>query len=244
MLEKGKPLPLLFVGEPPAALGHTFPRILSTNELPANKHDLYILVYSQEDSSKEILDELFQAGVCSDQIILCLPEGKPPSFAYDPLTGILECFGADSPEELRMRLITRIETQKHRKLSAQIESARLKGIPSELSAEEWCRRMEAAHLCHGFALALNLSASSHSRSIRAAFESGPGDNSIWAASLPIEELIPLCAGLSLRHWTNPTGFREDFRRLAANLPFRMRTDLRNIVERCLESVWKGISNVA
>jgi hypothetical protein len=48
----------------------------------------------------------------------------------------------------------------------------------------------------------------------------------------------------MQHWQTPALFREAFRREAAPLPFRLRTDLRNVVERCLESVWKGSEHVA
>jgi len=232
------------------AVGHAFaiselrlPIADSIEALPGDLESFLVLLNLNPEDQRAALDALSAKGLPPDQIILCLKEGAPPTFACDSLTGFLEVLDSDSIEERKRRFNARIETQKHRKLAAAIETARLKGIPSGLPADEWCARLDAAHLTHAFCLAIDLAPRIHGSSLKLALEHH-AEKSQWPSSIPIEELLPLCARLALRHWQTPAKFREEFRDCSTKLPFRLRTDLRNAVERCLESMWKGLSHAA
>lgn len=243
--EKNKNIPLYLFASAPAALAPCFPLARHAGELPAHKDDLYFLVFHAEpELAKAALNELHAAGVSPERIILSAEAERPLPFAHDPIMGVLELLPDDSAEEIRQRLQLRIETQRHRQLPAAIEAARLVGTPSDLSAEEWLLRLETAHLTHAFCCSLDLALSRHQACLTAALTQTEEKSAAWAGNLPLEKLLPLCARLALRHCQTPTAFREEFRSLAACLPFRTRTDLRNVVERCLESIWKGISHVA
>jgi hypothetical protein len=239
--EKNSRLPILVLGDAPAAALSPFACIsLTEKSFPADP-DLYFLLCARDEASlRPALEALAQASVPSDQIILASGEGLH-SRGAEACMGVLEIFADDSTEELRLRLLARIETQRHRKLAQEIEMARNEGVPSELSAEEWATRLEIAHLTHGFCCAMELPASMHGSALRSALRNGE-----TAACWPTElaALLPLCARLALRHWQTPALFREEFRQHAAALPFRLRTDLRNVVERCLESIWKGFENAS
>lgn len=238
--EKNSRLPVLVLGEAPAALSPFACIPLSEKSFPSDP-DIYFLLCARDESAlRPALEALAQASVPADQILLACGEGFHAR-AADPCMGVLEILPGDSTEELRQRLLCRLETQRHRKLTQEIENARHVGLPSELSAEEWAARLETAHLTHSFSCALELPASVHGRALRSALRSGPASH-CWPAEL--DSLLPLCARLALQHWQTPTLFREAFRQHAAALPFRLRTDLRNVVERCLESIWKGFENAS
>jgi hypothetical protein len=186
------------------------------------------------------LEALAQASVPADQIVLACGEGFHARIA-EPCMGVLEILPSDTTEELRQRLLARLETQRHRKLAQEIENARNIGLPSDLRAEEWSVRLETAHLTHGFCCAMELPASVHGQALRSALRNGEIP-ACWPTELA--SLLPLCARLALQHWQTPALFREEFRKHAGGLPFRLRTDLRNVVERCLESIWKGFENAS
>jgi hypothetical protein len=231
----------LVLGHAPAALSPFACIPLNEKSFPSDP-DLYFLLCAREEAElRAALEALAQAQVPADQILLAHGEGFF-SRAADPFVGALEMLPSDSTEELRHRLIARLETQRHRKLAQEIEAARNIGLPSALEAEDWALRLETAHLTHGFCCSLELAASTHGLALRSALRGGNPNEAPW----PTEpaDLLPLCARLALQHWQTPALFREEFRKLAGTLPFRLRTDLRNVVERCLESVWKGLENAS
>jgi hypothetical protein len=240
--EKENRLPLLILGSPPHALAH-HPLAPGLEKIEA-KNNFYFLVCAEEEALKSALDGLAQAGIGPEQILILAPEKLLIRFAHDPLMGIFEITAADSDEEIRQRLCARIETQRHRKIAAEIEAARLRGLPSELMAEEWFVRLEVTHLAHAFACAFDLAPASHQACLRGALRGLASDDSPWGSATPLEEIIPLSARLAQQHWRQPAKFREELRRLSVNLSFRTRTDLRSVAERCLESAWKGIPHVA
>jgi hypothetical protein len=238
---KNTRLPILVLGHAPAALSPFACISLTEKSFPSDP-DLYFLLCAREEAElRAALEALAQASVPADQIIIARGEGFF-SRSVDPFTGILEILPSDSTEELRQRLIARLETQRHRKLTQEIESTRNIGLPSELEAEDWALRLEAAHLTHGFCCAMELSASVHGLALRSALRGESTGPASWPPEL--SDLLPLCARLALQHWQTPALFREEFRKQASALPFRLRTDLRNVVERCLESVWKGFENAS
>jgi len=240
--EKESRLPLLVIGSPPPALSH-FPAASDLENI-TSKNNFYFLVCSPEEALKGTLDKLALMGVCPEQILMLTPENFSVRFAHDPLMGTLEITSADSCEEIRQRLCARIEGQRHRKIIAEIETARVHGLPSELTAEEWFVRLEVTHLTHALACAFDLAPASHQTSLRAALAGLASSENPWDSTLPLEKLIALCARLAQQHWRQPIKFREELRRLSVNLSFRTRTDLRSVAERCLEGAWKGIPNVA
>ena len=238
---KNTRLPILVLGHAPAALSPFACIPLSETSFPSDP-DLYFLLCAREETElRAALEALAQASVPADQIIIAGGEGFF-SRTVEPFTGLLEILASDSTEELRHRLVARLETQRHRKLTQEIETARNAGLPSGLKAEDWTLRLEIAHLTHGFCCALELPASVHGLAIRSALRGENTDPACWPTELA--ELLPLCARLALQHWQTPTLFREEFRKQAGSLPFRLRTDLRNVVERCLESIWKGFENAS
>lgn len=238
--EKNSRLPILVLGDAPAALSPFACIPLSEKSFPSDPDLYFLLCASDEASLRSPLEALAQAGVPPDQIILARGEGLHAR-AADPFMGVLEILANDTAEDLRHRLVTRLETQRHRKLAQEIEAARNIGLPSDLHAEEWATRLETAHLTHGFCCAMELPASVHGQALRSALR-----QSAIPASWPtdLDSLLPLCARLALQHWQTPALFREEFRQQAGALPFRLRTDLRNVVERCLERIWKGFENAA
>jgi hypothetical protein len=238
---KNTRLPILVLGHAPAALSPFACIPLSEKSFPSDP-DLYFLLCAREEAElRAALEALAQASVPADQIIIACGEGFF-SRTIDPFTGFLEILPSDSTEELRHRLVARLETQRHRKLTQEIESARNIGLPSELKAEDWTLRLETAHLTHGFCCSLELPASMHGLALRSALLGEKTVADCWPTELA--ELLPLCARLALQHWQTPALFREEFRKQAAALPFRLRTDLRNVVERCLEGIWKGLENAS
>lgn len=231
----------MVLGHAPAALSPFACISLTEKSFPSDP-DLYFLLCAREEAElRAALEALAQASVPADQIIIARGEGFF-SRSVGPFTGILEILPSDSTEELRQRLIARLETQRHRKLTQEIESTRNIGLPSELEAEDWALRLEAAHLTHGFCCAMELPASLHGLALRSALRGESTGPASWPPEL--SALLPLCARLALQHWQTPALFREEFRKQASALPFRLRTDLRNVVERCLESVWKGFENAS
>ncbi len=239
-MEKAKRLPVVILGEV-LPFSHSWASYSTFKESPQNT-DCYFLVYSHEEKEmREHLETLHEAGISADQILLCIKQEF--SNIHDPMIGVLEITANDGLEEFRQRLLLRLETQKHRKLSVEIERSRRNDLPTTLKADEWRRRLEVAHLTHGFCCALDLTISQHTQALRFALE-GWHPEGAWAADYSWEKLLPLCAALALSHWQNPTLFREEFRKMTVALPFRIRTDLRNVSERCLEAVWRGLSHAA
>lgn len=238
--EKNSRLPILVLGDAPASLSPFACIPLSEKFFPSDP-DLYFLLCARDEAGlRSALEALAQAAIPPDQIILACGEGLH-GHAADPFVGVLEILASDTSEEVRQRLVARLETQRHRKLTQEIENARNIGLPSDLRAEEWATRLETAHLTHGFCCAMELPASVHGQALRCALREGEIP-ACWPTEL--QALLPLCARLALRHWQTPALFREEFRQHAGALPFRLRTDLRNVVERCLESIWKGFENAS
>jgi hypothetical protein len=235
---------VVVLGAPLPRLARELPSVTETSGLPAEAQDRFLLLNLEESRLSPVLDELLAKGISPDQLVVCLHLGHPARVAFDPLVGTLEVLETDPPEELWQRLQARLETQKHKRLAAAVEQARQVGLSKELAAEEWLARLEAAHLTHAFCCALPLPPSRHRAALQHALRQGQEGDAPWSAGLCWEQVFPLSARLALRHWQDPALFREELRRRSALLPFRLRTDLRNVVERCLESVWKGFRHAA
>jgi hypothetical protein len=237
-------IPLLVLGNPAAPLSG-FPFLPLGADFPADLDLFYLVLPSGDDDGlKDVLARLESKDIPPDQVLVAQAEGMRSRQGLSAFVGFLEILPEDSAEDLRDRALARIETQKHRKLSREIESARALGFPSDLTAEEWRLRLETAHLTHGFCSSLDVSPSEHTRCLRIALRERSELPSPWPADAHRSQILVACARLALRHARTPAPFREELRRLSSALPFRARTDLRNVAERCLESLWKGLEHAA
>lgn len=228
--------PLILVGEAPAYLREAVGGQCTLATLPSTNS--YFLLFAPTDwaSFARATEELLSAGVPADQILLAFEAGAAMPETLHAFAGKLWVSAGESLEELRHHLASALVAQRHRKLEAELERAQLAELPTQLDPAEWLRRFECAHLAHAFALAWELSPQQHGAALKRALH---GDHARWCAELAPEAAVALTAELAQRHWRDPAAFREEFRREAAALPMRLRTELRTVAERCLEAFWRA-----
>lgn len=227
--------PLILVGEAPAYLREAVGGQCALENLPSANSYFLLFAPSDWESFAHATEQLLSAGVPADQILLAFEAGAPMPETLHAFAGKIWVSASESSEELRHHLASALVSQRHRKLEAELERAQLAELPVQLEPAEWLRRFETAHLAHAFALAWELSPQQHGLALRRALH---GEPARWSAELSPESAVALTAQLAQRHWRDPAAFREEFRREAAALPMRVRTELRTVAERCLEAFWR------
>ncbi|RZA07219.1 MAG: hypothetical protein EOP11_08325 [Proteobacteria bacterium] len=245
-LNHPKRSPLTLVGDAPSFLREAVGVNAAAQRLPTNNS--YFILFADADADPEgplfssNLERLLALGIPADQIFLAYDIHLPEPALLHAFGGKLWVSAEESLEDLRHRLASALVAQRHRKLGVEIERAEKGGLAAKLERPEWLRRHDAAHLAHAISLALELNPIQHGQALRSALEEN--FNGAWRSDLSFEQAVAACAQLAIAEGSDPLRFREAFRRNAAALPSRYRTELRSASDRCLESIWRLHASVA
>jgi hypothetical protein len=261
-IDSWKKYPLFFLGDWPfpVALGARAPALHLGER--SQWENSFICLSASASTIHAYLTELESAGCDKDQIIIFLNDRFPIPKKYL----VLEFYPNEFMEDLRSRLFAKLESLRLRRLASELERAQKLTLLQDLSREESVRALEQARVAHALAYAYQLPPQKHSLAIQLAF--GAGFESAWslvcsqasgsekwheidwqskkpwAADLPIEVLIALCARVALECRDNAAHFREVFRQQSSLLPFGSRNELKEQAEKILELLWGGKTNVA
>jgi hypothetical protein len=232
-----KKIPLLLVGEKPSALDAYFARVRALEgNSPA---EFFYLFEIHGEEEKEFVAAAEKSSLPKDQIIFL---ARPELFKHlliDKSMGSVDFCETENLLSLRQRIYSAVEIQRHKILQTEVEKARDSGLVSSVTAEDWILAVEIAHLTHAVSLSLELTLLEHREAIRRSLRAGPhGQPDCWDAGFTLPELVSLVSSLAHRSWPSPAKFREDYRNLSAKISFRLRTDLKNAIERCMERAWR------
>lgn len=215
--------PFVLVGPAPEALSAL--ALAAYPDLPSlhTGIDAYILFTAPTDRPA-VLEQMTQLGLSPTQAIF-LNSAAACSLG----SGALLSGAVDSAEETKNKLFSSIRAQRQRQLGAALA----------LHPPENPAAADRMHLAHAFACALDFAPARHRGLILSVSQVVDPQESIWEAKLSLDEALSLTACLAIEHWRNPAEFREKLRLKAARLPFRLRTELRDLTERCLDSAWRA-----
>lgn len=259
-IDSWKKYPLFFFGDRP------FPELLGVEKTCAHLDESsrerwmnsFVCLSASAETAPGFLAALEKAGVEADRVIVFLHE----TFSFPKKYLCLDFLPGEAMDEFRARLFSRLETLRQRKLSSELERAHRASLLQDLPAEEMVRATEQARLAHALAYAYELPPQKHGLAIQLALAAGhpalwqalgtlhpgcpnwPAEKSPWQPDFPIEALLALCAQAALQCRDNPSHFREVFREQSAQLPFRVRNELKEQTEKVLELLWGGKANVA
>lgn len=219
-----KKYPLLVVGDLPF-LGQEKPATSLREFTPEQWQDSFLCLSAASKNLRTLVEEAHQLGIPSDQLVLCTDAltFSPPAEAI-----VIEFHPDENAEDFRHRLYQKIDSHRHLKFAH--EWAKAETSPAAFH--------EQARLAHALALLHDLSISAHARAIRGALKE-ISISEPWPAQSAPEELIAYCAALMLARGDCPANFREAFRECSAQLPFRVRNELKTQAEKILETLWGG-----
>lgn len=234
--------PLTLVGDAPAFLREAVGVTAAVERLPTNNSYFLLFADAESELFPATLEKLFAVGVPADQVFLAYDVAQPEPALLHAFAGKIWISSEEPLDELRHRLASTLVAQRHRKLEGETERAEKAGLPAELGSAEWLIRVDAVHLAHAIALTLELSPQAHGEALRTAFTGARPQ--VWPPELSLAAAVAACAHLARAEGTDPLRFREAYRRQAAALPSRLRTELRAAADRCLEAVWRAHAFVA
>ncbi len=236
--DNGKKAPLLVLGELSAVL----PGASSCKpaNLPlSNINDFYVVLALPIAERDDVLATLAGSGLLADQLVLCLRGDVPPRDPRWAGCGILENVDGETAEELRSRVLARVEGQRQKKLVTLLREAHDGGLARRLPETELARALDVTRLAHALACGYGLPPSAHARTLRAALELPAPTGAPWTGEPIPECLIPLAAAVLVDAILRGASCREVIRERAASLSFRARNDLFHQVDACLGSLPGG-----
>lgn len=245
--ETGRRLPLLVIGDPPWPLpeaARAEAGAISREAVP-NINNFYILVALPPLEASAALESLQRAGVSAEQVIVLMPAEQPFAHPLQPFLGTIDWVEGECAEELRARLLRRVELQRQKKLPFLLlefgsgEAAR--GMPEA----ELGRAIDSARIAHALACSLALSPSQHDAAIRACLlGTAARAEQPWPADLAPERLVAETAVLAQEALTRGLPVRDGIRERSVALPFRARADLLHQIENCLGALPGGKKHAA
>lgn len=241
-----KRYPLIYIGEKIDAFPQpSIPCFSSvatflTSVASHEKNNFYLLIRELENISilqKENFPE--------DQIILFV--NSTEQIRHSDFC-LFEKMPSEKAEDFRLRLQTTLEIAKQKKIDHELLLANENNSfnenegPNKLSNE---MKIGAAHLAHALCIALKASPQQHTSAIRACLQANIALDceSESPADQPLENLVKECAFLILQN-TNVQIFRLKFRKKTSLLNFKLKTELKNAIDRCCEHLWEGHSRAA
>lgn len=241
-----KKYPLLVIGTPviplPGALELPISAIGVPDSIPL--HDFYVLVCLPAAQAEAALARLADAGLPPEQALAWLPAGQGPVGAFQPWTGQLEVVESESPDDIRARLLGKLEGQRQKKLNYALQEASDRGLSRHFNEAELLRVLDGVRIAHSLACAFSLPPLSHSLALRACLERSAAAPGPWATDSAPERLVVECAFLFLECQEKGASFREQLKEKSAALPFRVRSELLHHIETGLGFLVGGKNHAA
>lgn len=241
-----KKYPLLVIGQPgisvPGSAELSLSEIATPGAPDINKH--YILLALPSGELPAALNLLSASGFPREQLVALLSGGLalPPEFL--PWAGTLELADGETPDEIRSRLLGRLETQRQKKLNFAFHEAQERGITRSFSEAELAKLLDGTRIAHALACAYSLPPHLHSAALRSCLERPSAPFGAWGPESSHERVIVDCAFLFLDCQSRGINFREQLKERSAGLSFRLRSELLHHIESGLGFLLGGKSNAA
>lgn len=230
-----KKYPLLVIGAIPAplpgAISYPAEAIGTPDSLPI--HDFYVIVAVAPAQVEATLARLEQIRLSPAQIIVFLPTEIPFSHPHKGFMGVIDGIEGQNAEDFRIRMLSKLESQRQKKLCYALQEAMDNGLPRRRSEAELARALDACRIAHTLACGYALSPLLHARVLRMSLEKEATNPDPWPNDISPERLIVETAVLLLDCFHKGAGFRELLKEKSAALPFRARNDLLHHIETCL-----------
>ncbi|MGZ3656156.1 MAG: hypothetical protein ACXVB9_20915 [Bdellovibrionota bacterium] len=234
-----KKYPLLVIGEFPAMPAGA--ELLALSDAAShNLNDFYFVVAQNHAVA---VAELLRAKVRPEQIVVYL---RADSFFDHPSQlcfGWLDQLEAESGDELRARLLNKLEGQRQKKLLSAFGEANESEITRRLPEAELNRRLDITRIAHSLCCGYGLGPAAHWRILHACLNTGMPEGETWAGDPPVECLIWEAAVFLHDTLAGGKAVREAIRERSTALNYRTRTEFLHQVENCLSAL-TGARHVA
>lgn len=238
--------PLLVIGQPginvPGAAELSLPAIGAPGAPDIN--NFYVLLALPAADMASALRLLAASGFPREQLVAFLSGGPglPPEFL--PWAGTLELVEGETPDDIRSRLLGRLEGQRQKKLNFALHEAHERGITRSFTEPELAKLLDGIRIAHALACAYALPPLSHSAALRSCLERPTAPLAAWGPESSHERVIVDCAFLFLDCQSRGMNFREQLKERSAGLSFRVRSELLHHIESGLGFLLGGKSNAA
>lgn len=227
--EDWKKYPLVLIGSlpaiPPGALCLS-PSALGAPGSPL-LHDFYLVIGVPASELAATLIAAQASGAEPDQVVVYGNAGDCTGGF-----GVLDAVPDETAEELRARLLLKLQARRQLRLSAAFHAARRDGIELRLSGDQLSNALDVTRIAHALCCAYSLAPGLHSRLLRGCLQGEP-IRTAWTAEAPPEHLIPETAALVHQALLRGTPLREALREKTAGLSYRARNELLHHVENCV-----------
>ena len=237
--DNGKKYQLLVVGEmpaPPSGSVSLSPEKIA-DPFPINLNDFYIVLALSDERLENAIVSLESQGVSPAQILVYRRLDAPFRHPQELLFGFLDQIEGEGAEELRARLLARLEAQRQKKLLVVLQEIQESGAAYRLEEAELQRLLDVLRVAHSLCCGYDLAPAAHFRVLRAC--AGSRQEHAWSGDPSPESLLPEAAALVADTLLRGGSVREALRERAVGLSFRARSDLQHQVESCLSTLLGG-----
>ena len=239
LADNAKKYPLLLIGE--LSFLTLDARHLAKEDLEqmaeGSLDDFYVLIALPLSETEESLEILKNLKLSPEQILIYGDTGRLQARLHDFFMCFLEKIEGENGEELRARLLARLESQRQKKLALALQSAELSGLPGKISEDEMIRTVDCLRLAHALSCGYNLSPAAHRNVLRECME--PAATLPWVGEPRPEQLLPEAARLIVETAGKGGSIRDALRDRSSSLSFRSRNELLHQVESCLSGILGG-----
>jgi hypothetical protein len=227
--------PLVVIGSlpaiPPGAVSIA-PAALGAPGTPC-LNDFYVVVALTSESRPATLIALAAGGVAEQQVVVYL---RPGECAPTGEFGSLEALDGESNEELRARLLNKLQSQRQRQLPAALRIAHEQGLDHLVAEPTLTRTLDITRIAHALCCGYSLSPAVHARVLRDCLAGAYDVQSSWAGEISPEILVPGAAEGVHRALVKGVSVREALRDRLVPLSYRARTELLHHCESCVGAV--------
>ncbi len=241
-----KKYPLLVIGQPGISVPGAEELSLSAIGQSGAPHinNFYILLSTPSAELTSALKLLSASGFPREQLVACLSNGPALPLEFLPWAGTLEMIDGETPDEIRSRLLARLEAQRQKKLNIALQEAQERGITRNYPDAELGQLLDGTRIAHALACAYSLPPLSHSAALRSCLDRPSAPIAAWGPESSHERVIVDCAFLFLDCQSRGVNFREQLKERSAGLSFRARSELLHHIESGLGFLLGGKSNAA
>lgn len=217
-------------GTAPEAFHHAIPFTVRQLEFESIPDFFLIAPNLDRKEIEEILQKLDSLNVYRSRIIF-LVSAQDVRSTSEPFFGQFLLTNSETAEEFKFRVANFFELQRISLLNEFCEKIRPQApncVPP------------AVNIAHSLCLQLQLAPEEHIQSLHKSLEALDGKSP--PKNLP--ETISNLAISLFRLMDQPNLAREELKNITAQLPFRLRTEIRAAVEKTFERIWRGNSHAA
>jgi hypothetical protein len=234
--EDWKKYPLALIGTLPAIPPGALCLSLSALGSPGAPviTDFYLVVGVPAEELLFTLTALEACGADPGQIVIYgNPHECPEGF------GSLESITEESAEELRARLLQKLQARRQLRLAAAFRQAKTNVLGRQLPEAQLMRTLDITRIAHALCCAYAVTPAIHLRLLHNCLAGEFLLPPTWSAEAPPEILIPETAALLYQALSQEMAPREALREKLNSLSYRARNELLHHVENCVGALTGG-----